>query len=422
MTQRQLLLSGGALIVAAAIGFIAGHAGHPAPGAAQADQAASSDTATLPPTITVSSDALANMQLHYADAAMRPLVREVPATGIVTYDELRLARIVPPARGRVEAIDAVVGEHVQAGQRLAVLDNFDLSAARSGVASAQAAVVQAQSQLAAANAALLRAEDLVRTGGMAQSELDMRRADAAAAQATLRTQQASLQQWQDTLQRLMPISPGSAAAAAAGDPDPRDSEGAIVAPFDGVVDSVALSAGQMVDPSQHVFTVADLSTVWVPLQVPEDQISAVQVGDAVAITVDAYPGRTFIGRVAYIADKVDPNTGTVMVRCEVPNPDGALRINMFANATIAAPLNRSAVLVPASALQNINGQQAVFSPTGNGHFAWHAVHPGLSTGGYTRDPQRRQPRHADRHRWQLLAEGDADADDHPGRRLRKVSP
>ena len=383
MTRRQLLLSGGALIVAAAIGFIAGHAGHPAPGAAQMDQAASSDTATLPPTITVSSDALANMQLHYADAAMRPLLREVPATGIVTYDELSLARIVPPARGRVEAIDAVVGEHVQAGQRLAVLDNFDLSAARSGVASAQAAVVQAQSQLAAANAALLRAEELVRTGGMAQSELDMRRANAAAAQATLRTQQASLQQWQDTLQRLMPISPGGTTATTAGDPDPRNSEGAIVAPFDGVVDAVALSAGQMVDPSQPVFTVADLSTVWVPLQVPENQIGAVQVGDAASITVDAYPGRTFIGRVAYIADKVDPNTGTVMVRCEVANPDGALRINMFANATIAAPLNRSAVLVPASALQNINGQQAVFSPTGNGHFAWHAVRPGLSTGGYT---------------------------------------
>jgi membrane fusion protein, heavy metal efflux system len=107
------------------------------------------------------------------------------------------------------------------------------------------------------------------------------------------------------------------------------------------------------------------------------------VGDTAAITVAAYPDRMFTGHVAYIADKVDPNTGTVMVRCEVPNADGALRINMFANATIAAPMNRSAVLVPDSALQNVNGQQAVFSPTGNGNFAWHAVHPGLSTGGYT---------------------------------------
>jgi cobalt-zinc-cadmium efflux system membrane fusion protein len=179
----------------------------------------------------------------------------------------------------------------------------------------------------------------------------------------------------------MPITPGGATASTV--PDPRDSQGAVIAPFAGVVDSVTTATGQLVDPTQQIFTVADLSTVWVPLQVPENQIGAVQVGETAAITVAAYPGRTFIGRVAYIADKVDPNTGTVMVRCEVLNPDGALRINMFANATIAAPLNSSAVLVPDSALQNVNGQQAVFSPTGNGKFAWHAVHPGLSTGGYT---------------------------------------
>jgi cobalt-zinc-cadmium efflux system membrane fusion protein len=324
---------------------------------------------------------LANMKLQYADAAMRPLLRDVPATGIVSYNELRLARIVPPARGRVESIDAVVGEQVQAGQRLAVLDNFDLSAARSGVAGAQAAVAQAQSQFAAANAALLRAENLVRTGGMAQSDLDMRRANAVAAQATLRTQQAALQQWQDTERRLMPITAGGATASAM--PDPRDSQGAVIAPFAGVVDSVATATGQLVDPAQQIFTVADLSTVWVPLQVPENQIGSIQVGDTASISVVAYPGRTFTGRVVYIADKVDPNTGTVMVRCEVLNPDGALRINMFTNATIAAPLNRSAVLVPDSALQNVNGQQAVFSPAGNGNFVWHTVHPGLSTGGYT---------------------------------------
>jgi membrane fusion protein, heavy metal efflux system len=381
VNQRRLLLSGGALIAATAIGFIAGHAGHVVAAPAQAEQAASADNTPLPQTIAVSADALANMQLHYGNAAMRPLLRNVPATGIVSYDELRLARIVPPARGRVESIDAVVGEQVQAGQRLAVLDNFELSTARSGVASAQAAVAQAQAQFAAANAALVRAEDLVRTGGMAQSELDMRRANAAAAQAALRTQQATLQQWQDTERRLMPITAGGATASAI--PDPRDSQGAVIAPFAGVVDSVATATGQLVDPTQQIFTVADLSTVWVPLQVPENQIGAVQVGDTAAITVAAYPDRMFTGHVAYIADKVDPNTGTVMVRCEVPNADGALRINMFANATIAAPLNRSAVLVPDSALQNVNGQPAVFSPTGNGNFAWHMVHPGLSTGGYT---------------------------------------
>ena len=151
-----------------------------------------------------------------------------------------------------------------------------------------------------------------------------------------------------------------------------------------MVDSVALSTGQMVDPSQPVFTVADLSTVWVPLQVPENQIGAVQVGDPVALTVDAYPGRIFTGRVAYIADKVDPNTGTVMVRCEVPNPDGALRVNMFANGTIeAAARPPGPCWCPLPRCRTSMARRWCSRPTGHGQFAWHAVQPGLSTGGYT---------------------------------------
>ncbi|HTJ91464.1 MAG TPA: efflux RND transporter periplasmic adaptor subunit [Acidocella sp.] len=382
MTPRWLLLGGGALVVAALIGFYAGHgAGGQAAMAASPDAAAGSPA--LPASFSVSAGALANMQLHYADAALRPLVRDVPATGIVTYDALRLARIVPPARGRVEAIDAVVGQQVQAGQRLAVLNNFELTTARSGVASAKASVMQAQSQLSAANAALRRAEDLVRSGGMAQSMLDTRRAAAAAAEANLRTQQASLQQWQDQLAQLMPIS-STAGQPLPGLPDPQGSASAIVAPFAGVVDSVSLSVGQLVDPSSPpLFTVANLSTVWVPLQVPEKQIGAVQVGDPVSISIDAYPGRIFTGRVSYIADKVDPNTGTIMVRCIVPNQDGALRVNMFANGTVEAALGGQGVLVPSSALQDINGQKVVFSPAGHGRFTWHVVRPGLSTGSDT---------------------------------------
>jgi membrane fusion protein, heavy metal efflux system len=382
MTQRRLLLSGGALVAATLIGFYAGHGAHAHTSMAAAQAANADSPSALPSTFSVSAGALTNMQLHYADAALRPLMREVPATGIVTYDALRLARIVPPARGRVEAIDAVVGQQVQAGQRLAVLDNFELSAARSNVASATASVMKAQSELSAATAALRRAEDLVRSGGMAQSVLDTRRAAAAAAEANLRTQQAMLQQWQDQLAQLMPINP-SGAPAMPGLPDPRDSAGAIVAPFAGVVDSVALSTGQVVDPSQPVFTVANLSTVWVPLQVPEKQIGAVQVGDPVAISVDAYPGRVFTGRVSYIADRVDPNTGTIMVRCIVPNQDGALRVNMFVNGTIEAALGRQGVLVPSAALQDINGKKVVFSPAGHGRFTWHVVRLGLSTGSDT---------------------------------------
>ena len=113
----------------------------------------------------------------------------------------------------------------------------------------------------------------------------------------------------------------------------------------------------MVDPSTPSFAVADLSTVWVEAEVAERDLGAVQVGDAVQVKVSAFPERVFAGRVTYISDQLETTTGTVKVRCEVSNPDGALRVNMFATATIISPQDRDAILVPSSAVQDVNGQK-----------------------------------------------------------------
>ncbi|CAB3804436.1 efflux RND transporter periplasmic adaptor subunit [Pararobbsia alpina] len=339
----------------------------------------------VPNTVGFSPEALSNMRLHFAKAELRPLVRTVRVTGIVSFNTLRFAQISPPSRGRIEAIDVAVGEHVQAGQRLAVLDAFDLSEVRSQVASARAAVTDATAAAATAEVALTRATDLIGIGGIAQSEVDRRRAVLASAQAMLRTHQAELRKWRGMEERLMPtgqLATGGGKLALA-QPGPADSLGAVVAPFAGIVNSVGAAPGDIVDTSRPIFSVADLSTLWVQANVPEHDLAAVREGDAVAISVDAFPGRQFTGRVTYIADQVDPNTGTVAVRCEVPNPSGALRINMFATVDIAAPLDRNAVLVPDAALQDVNGQTAVFIPAGAGRFTWHVVRTGVSSGGFT---------------------------------------
>jgi cobalt-zinc-cadmium efflux system membrane fusion protein len=381
--------------VAAVLGFAAGHstlsifmaAAEPAP-----KPVARSTTQSAPPlaaTVAVSGEELANMQVHLGKAQTQPLIRTIMATGSVGYDQLRLARITPPARGRIDTLNVVVGDQVAAGQRLAVLDNFELSTVRSQVASAEAAVSQAKAGVVTAQAALARAISLVRTGGMAQSEVDARRATAASMEAELRTRQAELRQYHDQEVRLMPVGGAAGPASAdaltgpAVDQDLSDSRGAIVAPFKGVVDSVSATQGEIVDPSTQMFTVADLSTVWVQADVVERDLGAVRVGDAVQVRVSAYPGRIFNGRVTYISDQIDPMTGTAKVRCVVPNPDGALRINMFATTSILAPLGGDAVMVPSSTLQDVNGQSVVFIPVGKDRFAWRAVHTGLAADGQT---------------------------------------
>jgi cobalt-zinc-cadmium efflux system membrane fusion protein len=382
--SRIMLLMGASALVAAAGGFEAGHAPAGLPSAAASAPAAE----TAQPSsgsVDVAPPALQNMDLHLATADVQPLVRTVSATGVVAFNELRMAQLSPPARGRIQSIEVAVGQPVRAGQRLALLDNFDLGDTRSHIAAAQASLVQARAEASAAQAAYNRAGELVRIGGLAQSELERRRAEVARTDATTRTREAELQQWKETEQRQMPAGPQDAPAngIASVVQGPANSRGVIVAPFDGIIHSIGAVPGELVDTTRQLFSLADLSTVWVEADVVERDLGALQVGETVTVSVDAYPGRTFVGRVAYIPDQIDPRSGTARVRCEVPNPDGALRANMFVTAEIKFPLGRDSIMVPASALQDIDGKPVVFTPAGPGHFDRHFVRLGLRSGGFT---------------------------------------
>src|ERR1700731_3999682 len=379
---KRLLLGVATVAIAGAAGFAAGRSLPSASIAAPVNvPAAAVANPELPATITLAEPKLANMQWQIGEAKGGPLVRTVSATGSVGYDQLHLARIRPMARGRIEALDVNAGDRVVAGQRLAVLDNFDLSAAHSKAVSAEAALNQAKAQLVAASAAYDRATNLIRNDLVTQAELVARRATMATMEADLRTKEAQLRQYHEEEARLLPVSPAAADSGSSSDQPPAVSRGAIVAPFAGVVDSVAVATGEIVDPATPIFTVSDLSTVWVQADVTERDLSAVKVGDAVEVRVSAFPGRVFAGRVTYIPDQIEPTTGMAKIRCEVPNPDATLRVNMFATVTILSPQDGDAVLVPSTSLQEVNKQSVVFVQTGDGQFAWRPVHTGLVANG-----------------------------------------
>jgi cobalt-zinc-cadmium efflux system membrane fusion protein len=201
-------------------------------------------------------------------------------------------------------------------------------------------------------------------------------------EADLRTKEAELRQYQEEEARLLPVRPAAAGVSSSGDP-PENSRGAIIAPFDGDVDSVSAATGEIVDPATPIFTVSDLSTVWVQADVAEKDLGTVKVGDAVEVRVNAFPGRVFTGRITYIPGEIEPTAGMAKVRCEVRNPDGALRVNMFATLTILSPQGGDGVLVPSESLQEVNGQSIVFIPAGDRQFAWRAVRTGLVANGHT---------------------------------------
>src|ERR1700737_3694002 len=268
--KRRLLLSVATVGIAVVAGFAAGRS---LPSASIAvpvspPRVPAADP-QLPVTIVLSEPKLANMQLQIEEAKAGPLVRAVTATGSVGYDQLHLARIRPMARGRIEALDVNAGDRVVAGQRLAVLDNFDLSAAHSKAVSAEAALNQAKAQFATAGAAYDRATSLIRSGAVTQSELETRRATAASMEADVRTKEAELRQYTQQEARPSPVRPAAAGTGSSSDQPPLDSRGAIVAPFAGVVDSVSIAQGEIIDPATPIFTVSDLSPVWVRADVAE---------------------------------------------------------------------------------------------------------------------------------------------------------
>jgi membrane fusion protein, heavy metal efflux system len=383
IVKHHLLLGVATVAVAMAAGFAAGRSLPAASiaGPVSAPSAAAADP-QLPATITLSELKLANLQLQIGQAKAGPLVRAVSATGSVGYDQLHLARIKPMARGRIETLDVTAGDRVVAGQRLAVLDNFDLSAAHSRVLSAEAALNQAKAQLAAASTAYDSATSLIRDRLVTRAELEARRATVATMEADLRTKEAELRQYQEEEARLSPVRPAAAGTSSSSD-QPGDSPGAIVAPFAGGVDSVSAATGEIVDPATPIFTVSDLSTVWVQADVAAKDLGTVKIGDAVEVRVNAFPERVFTGRITYIPDQIEPTTGMAKVRCEVRNPDDALRVNMFATVTILSPQGGDGVMVPSESLQEVNGQSIVFIPTGDRQFAWRAVRTGPVANGHT---------------------------------------
>ncbi|MBK1657122.1 efflux RND transporter periplasmic adaptor subunit [Paracraurococcus ruber] len=381
-----LLLTG---LAAGAGGFWLGQrdgAAPPAPAGAAAPP-------PLPAEVALSPEAARNFGLRTAAAERRPLTRSVRVTGSVGFNELRLAHIQPLARGRVQAVEVAIGDRVRAGQRLAILDALDLAEARHQLSGAEAALNQAQAEIQTARAAFNRAQELVRSGALAQSELERRRADLARAGAAVETRKTEVEHWREMLARYSPavggpLPPGSVSLSA---PTPSDARGAILAPFDGAILTVGATPGELVDTNREIFTLADLSVVWVMADVPERELGAVQLGAAVSIAVEAYPGRRFTGRVAYVADQLDARTGTARVRCEIPNPEGVLRVNMFATVEIAAPLGREGVVVPDAALQAVDDQPVVFVRLGDGRFARREVRPGLRQSGWTEMMEGLQP-------------------------------
>ncbi|MCG2576125.1 efflux RND transporter periplasmic adaptor subunit [Dechloromonas sp. XY25] len=314
-----------------------------------------------PMTVAPSAELLA--QLKLAEVIRQPVAETLRVAGRIDFDEQRLARIGATITGRVTDIDAWLGQDVKRGDVLARLNSSQLS-------EQQLAYLKARAQLELNRRNAERAKALFEADVIGAAELQRRESEYKISQAETRAAADQLQ--------LLGVS--AAAIERLGKQGEVNSVTPVVATLSGVVVERKLAQGQVVQPADALFVVADLSRLWAVAQVPEQQVSQVTAGQTVNIEVPALGNEKLVGKLIFVGQTIDPETRTVLVRTELDNRDGRLKPAMLASMLIEAkPVER--LVVAASAVVRQNDEDYVFAAEGDGAFRLVKVKLGPEQGG-----------------------------------------
>lgn len=253
----------------------------------------------------------------------------------VEADPARTANVLPALTGKVVELKVGLGDHVTRGQLIAVIDSGDLAQANSDV-------VKARDALNLAKKALDRAQGVKAAGGNAVKDLE-------AAQSGYNQAQAEYDRARTRL------------GAVGGEPDAQTVRPMqVTAPITGYITALTVAPGVYVnDPTASMMTVSNLDSVWITANVPESDSGLIAKGQKVDATLVAYPDKVFHGNVSFVNPVLQSDTRRDLVRVTFANPDGLLKPNMFANASIDIPQPQQ-VFIPQSALLMNNDSITVF--------------------------------------------------------------
>lgn len=322
-------------------------------------------------TIRLNAQTQAIMGLKVEPAAESELRRNIVALGKVAPRTGAVGEVYAPVAGRATSAGRIpsIGEWVRAGQALvtveptlSVPEKTSLTAEEYRV---EANIAQAQNTMNQAQLDFQRTERLYELKAIALTELQ---------HATLTYENAKAAYEGALKQRDV---------YKASQPDSRNSIARypVSSPIDGVVTLAEVANGEFVSTTKRLFTVMDLSTVWVQAQVYEKDLADVQSTERATLTLDARPGETFTGRIKTISPVLNEATRTADVIFDVPNPQMRLRVGMTARVSMATGRARRSVTVPSSALIEEEGQTAVYIAVNPEQFARREVQVGMSAQG-----------------------------------------
>ncbi len=301
--------------------------------------------------------------------ALAGLPAQLATTGQVDFNQDRLAHVSPRIPGRVHEARARLGQKVRRGEVLAMLDSIEL-----GRAKAEYLQAKAREQLTREN--FEREESLYADRISSEKEMLVAKAAHIEAEAELRSTEETL--------HLYGLSENEVASVTY--ENPGRSLYPIRAPLSGKIVEKHVTVGELVTPERNLFSLADLSEVWVWIDIYERDLQQVHIDDDVDVRVDAYPEREFSGTVSYLSDRVDLDTRRVRARIDVANPEERLRPGMFAQVELTDPHEggggtlEPVLVVPEAALQRDGDATIVFVDLGEGRYERREVETGRKSG------------------------------------------
>jgi membrane fusion protein, heavy metal efflux system len=339
--------------------------------------------AATPGTFTPTKEEWAS--LRTAAVVKRVFRPEAIAEGNIALDDDLTTPVFSPYSGRVVRLIAKLGDTVEKGAPLMAVEATEFVQAQNDLVTALATLDTARSQLRLAQATERRQHGLYLANGAALKDWQQSQADLVTAGSNVRAGEIALAAVRNRL-RILGKSDAEIAALESAPTQRINPVATVLAPISGTITQRQVGLGQNIESVQAgatspVYTIGDLSTVWLIANVREEDAGAVHVGEPVEVRVLAYPSRIFKATLSWVAPSIDPNTHRLPVRANVKNPDGALKPMMFANFAIITGAAQLVPAVPPSAIVYEGDQARVWVAGPDGTLSLRTIRTGRSSDG-----------------------------------------
>jgi cobalt-zinc-cadmium efflux system membrane fusion protein len=334
-----------------------------------------------PNVVTVDEEQAQGMKIE--PVRLRAFRPERAAVGPIAFNEDRMTSIFAPFQGRIVRLVARPGDVLEPGSPLLVIDSPDLVQANADLVAASVAVRKARNQVALTESIATRKRLLYEAGAGAYQDLEQAESDHRNAEHDLNTAQGQLEAARNHMR--IPFGKTDAEIARIEATHEVDRIAEIRSPLAGTVTARKVSPDQFVraDNTDPMFTVADVSSMWLVANVAEADIPLIRMGEEVAVEVMAYPGKVLRARVSYVGASVDPTVRRLTVRADVPNPGNILKPDMFATFRISTGVPSQSAAVPVgSVVREGDGTMSVWVTTDRRRLTRRTVTLGLQQDGF----------------------------------------